>query len=222
MFKGIGTLIDVGVIVVAGLAGLIIGKKINKNLPETLIKVIGLICIVSGVQMALAAVNFLSLLVGVLIGVGMGESLRLEDKIEAKLPKTKGKNLTQALVTAALVSLVGPLAILGPIQEGINGDLRLMMLKTGFDSISSPILAASLGVGAVFSAIPVLLFQGALTLFGQALGRAVTDSIMNQLVGVGGVVVLALGLKILKIKDFKVVNMLPAFLTVLLISLIIK
>lgn len=222
MFKGAGTLIDAGVIIVSGVAGLFIGKKINQSLIDTLIKLVGLICIINGVQMALGTTNFLIVFIGVLIGTASGELLQLEKQLNRLLPKKSNNKFSQALITAILISLAGPLAILGPIQEGLNGDLRLMMLKTGFDSISTPILSAGMGVGAVFVAVPVLLFQGLLTIFGQSMSSIITGTMMNQLTGVGGVIVLALGLKVLKIKDFQVVNMLPSFLTVLLITLIMK
>lgn len=222
MFRGAGTLIDVGVIITSGLLGLIIGKKLKENVPEALIKIIGLICIINGVQMALEAVNFLQVLIGLLLGVGVGETLQLEEKVNSKLLKQTNKGFTKALITATLISLVGPLAILGPIQEGINGDLRLILLKTGFDSISSSVLAASLGIGVIFSALPILIFQGLLTLFGQGISSLINGLVMSQITGVGGIIVLAVGLKVLKIKEFKVINMLPAFLTVLLITLIMK
>ena len=222
MIRGMGTLIDVGVIIISGGFGLLIGKKIKKKLTETLIKVIGLISIVSGVQMALAATNFLLVLAGVLLGVVIGESLQLEEKIENKLSKKGGGRFSRGLTTATIMSLVGPLAILGPIQEGLNGDLRLILLKSGFDSISSSILASSLGIGVIFSAIPVLVFQGLLTVFGQGMNSLINGAAMSQLTSVGGMIMLALGLKVLKIKDFKLINMLPAFLTVLVITLIMK
>jgi hypothetical protein len=220
--RGTGTLIDAAVIIMTGVLGLIIGKKINQNLIDTLMKLIGLVCIINGVQMALESSNFLTIFIGILLGTVVGELLQLENKLNSLSPKNKGNNFNKALIAATLISLAGPLAILGPIQEGLNGDLRLIMLKTGFDSISTPILAAGMGAGAIFAVVPVILLQGLLTFLGLIMSSLITGAVMNQLIGVGGIIILALGLKILKIKEFKVVNMLPAFLTVLLITLIMQ
>lgn len=223
----LGTIINV----VAILAGGSIGLLLNKKLPERFIKiffqVIGLFTIFLGISMALDSTHVLHMIIALITGSLIGEGLRLDrqfDKMGALLKtklKFKNERFTEGLLTSFLLFCMGSLTILGAIEEGMGGSPELLLIKSLMDGISSIALASALGAGVLFSVIPLLIYQGGLTLMASGMGEFVSQIYITELSAVGGILLIGLGINILEIKKINVMNMLPAlFMIILLLWLI--
>jgi uncharacterized protein len=208
---------------------------------ETVMHGLGIITLVIGFQMALRTRNLVIVLFSILIGGVVGEAAELDARlnalgrwIEARLSRAstggdcappdgpapiadrRSRSVSQALVTSALLVCVGPVAIVGSIQDGLLGDRSLLIVKSVLDMFASIALAASLGPGVILSAVPLLVYQGGLTLgahfLGGWLGAAPSADApaIVELTATGGILVIALGLQLLELKKTRVANFLPA------------
>ena len=169
--------------------------------------------------MVMEGKEFLLILGSMALGGVIGTLFGIEEKLQglANCMNRKKKdeaNFAKGFVTASVLFLVGPMTIIGSINIGVSGDPNLILIKSLLDGISSTILSSLFGVGVVFSAIMVFLVQGLLVSFASALKFLATPEFLGDFVGVGGVMVLALGLRILEIRDIKVGNFLPALLII--------
>ncbi len=215
----------------AVLIGSSIGLLIHSRLPERIVKIvfqgIGLFTLFIGIQMSLKTQNLLIMVFSIILGSITGELLRLEERMESLSEKLKTKlkskndRFTEGLITAFLLFCMGSMSILGCIQEGLEGSPDLLYAKSTLDGFSSIALASSMGIGVLFSAIPLLIYQGGLTLFASSLQHLLTQSVINELTAVGGLLLLGLGLNLLEIKKIKVLNMLPALIYAVLLALIL-
>ncbi len=219
----IGTIINV-ITVVAGSA---LGLALNKKLPDRFIKmffqVVGLFTFFLGISMALKTTHELHLIMALVIGALIGEALNLQRQTEklseflkSKL-KIKNDKFTDGMLTAFLLYCMGSLTILGAIEEGMGGSSRLLLIKSLMDGVSSIALASGLGIGVMFSAIPLLIYQGGITLMASAFGEFFPAIYISELSAVGGILLIGLALNILEIKKIKVMNMLPALLIIILL-----
>jgi len=216
-----GTLLNV----IAVLIGSTVGILIHSRLPERLVTItfqgIGLFTLLLGVNMAIQTSNFLIIIVSVVVGSILGELAGIERRIEGFSSWIKEKTargtqkFSEGFITASLLLCMGSMAILGAIEEGLGGEPHLLLAKSVLDLISSTILAASFGIGVIFSAIPLLLYQGGITLCAQALQDTVNTTMITELSAVGGLLLVGLGISILEIKQIKVMNMLPSLLVVI-------
>jgi len=219
----IGTIVNV-ITVVAGSA---LGLALNKKLPERFVKiffqVVGLFTFFLGVSMSLKTTHELHLIMALISGALIGELLNLEDFVEkfSNLIKLKFKigneKFTEGLLTAFLLYCMGSLTILGAIEEGIGGSSKLLMIKSLMDGVSSIALASGLGIGVMFSAIPLLIYQGGLTLLAMGFGEFIPQVIIAELSAVGGILLIGLAISILEIKKIKVMNMLPALIMIVIL-----
>jgi uncharacterized membrane protein YqgA involved in biofilm formation len=222
----IGTVVNVITVV----SGSLIGLWINKSLPQRFIKiffqVMGLFTLFLGISMAMKSENILQLVIALISGALIGELLNLEkgmEKLGAWLKrkiKLKSDKFTDGLLTAFLLYCVGSMTIIGAVEEGTGGSPRLLLIKSLMDGISSIALASGLGIGVLFSAIPLLVFQGGLTLIAMLLGDFVPQIIITELTATGGILLMGLGIDIMEVKKFKVMNMLPALIMIVIIMLI--
>jgi uncharacterized protein len=192
MIRGIGTIIDVVVILITGSVGLFVGNKLQSSSKKMLTTILGLIAMVTGIKMVIEGDQLFIVLISLCVGVLIGEKVKLDQKIEA-IPHN-------GFITATLLSLVGPMAIVGPIREGLGKGFELLLIKAGFDGISTLLLASMLGIGVILSALPVLLFQGAMTFIASIFGGFISDSFLQGLMSIGGILILAVGLDLLSIK----------------------
>ena len=221
----IGTLINAAAILVGGSLGLLLHARLPDRFSKIVFQALGLFTIFLGVSMAFKTNEFLILIFSLLIGSIIGEALKLEeglDRLSDYLKKRlsiKGGRFTEGLVTAFLLYCVGSMTILGAIEEGLGDEPNLLLVKSLMDGFSSIALAAAMGVGVIFSIIPLLLYQGGLTLAAAWAGDYFSEPVINELTAVGGVILLGLGLKILEIKNIKVVNMLPSLVIVVILAL---
>ena len=220
----IGTIVNVLAIVAGGSLGLILNKNFPEKIKAIVFQAIGLFTIVIGLQMAIKTDNPLIMVFSLIIGGMIGESLNLEKKIDnisesIKLKlKIADNGFTQGIVTSFLLFCVGSMTIVGSINEGISGDRTLLLTKSILDGFSSIALASSFGIGVIFSAFPVLIFQGGLTLLASLFQNFINPQIIGQLTAVGGVLILGIGINLLGIKKINVINLLPSLVIVILIT----
>jgi len=215
--RGIGTILNIITVLIGGSIGLIIGNRLPENIHRAVIGITGFISLVIGIQMALESKNILIVLISLMVGVVAGEMADIDGRlkkfseaIEKKFSKGDKGKFSKAFLISSLVFCVGPLTILGSIKDGLSGDYSLLAFKSVLDGFTSIAFAASLGVGVLFTAFTILAVQGSLTLFASTISGLLTEAVIAELSGVGGVMVMSIGLNILEIKKFKTANMLPA------------
>jgi hypothetical protein len=213
---GVGTAINVAAVLIGGGIGTFVGTQLPERMRETAMHAIGLVTLLVGVQSFLRFDNALVPLVSVILGLIVGEAINIDgilkrfgDYLQERLSKG-GSPVSRAFVTTSLVFCVGPLTILGSLEDGLTGDYSLLALKSALDLVASLSFASVLGWGVLLSAGTVLLVQGTLTLSAGLLEGAVTEQMIAAMTSTGGVLVLGLGLVLLELKEVRVANMLPA------------
>jgi len=230
----IGTILNVAAILVGGGLGLLLGTKLSERLKETVIAGLGLFTLVYGVSLFLKTENSLIVLGSVLVGVLLGEWLHIEDGLmhlgiwlEQRFNSNKSagqnKNFIKGFVTASLVFCIGPMAILGSIQDGLTGNYNTLAVKSILDGFGAMAFASSLGVGVLFASVMVLLYQGAITLLAGTVQNVITVSMMNELSATGGVILVAIAISsLLEIKKIRTGSFLPSLLLAPIIVWIIS
>ncbi len=225
----IGTLVNFGAVIIGGSIGLIIHRNLPKRYVQLIFQIMGLFTLVLGFKMALGGQQLLIMIFSLILGGLIGEVFKIDKWVNSlgdrvkRLTKSKNDTFTEGLITAFLLFCVGSMTILGAIEEGMGGNPELLLIKSLMDGISAIALAVAFGIGVLFSAIPLLLFQGGLTLLAGFAGEFIDPVIITEVTAVGGVILLGLGLNLLEIKKIKVVNLLPAMLIVpLLMEIFVK
>ena len=217
-----GTLINAAAIVLGSCIGLLLNKKLKERFTQIFFQTVGLFTLALGIGMVLDAKQILLVILSLVVGSFLGEWLGLEKKIQSfgnyVQLKFKSKNslFTEGLTTASLLFCVGAMCITGAIEEGLGKTPDILYTKSIMDGFSSVILASAFGIGVVFSIIPLLLFQGGLTLLVACFGDNIPPEITAELIVVGGILLIGLGINILKIKELRIVNMLPSLLFICL------
>lgn len=217
----VGTAINVGSILAGSCIGVSIGSRLPERIRETVLQGLGLLTFLVGTQMALGTHNILVVLGGILVGGILGEILRIHDGLEwlgrflqSKLstgsPGGHPSQFGEGFVTASLVFCVGPMAILGSIQDGLSGDYRLLAVKSILDGFASVAFSASLGWGVAFSVFSILVYQGGLTLFAGQFSKLLSDPMIVEMTASGGLIILGIALKLLGLKEIRLANFLPA------------
>ncbi len=196
----------------------------NAKMTDIIFQALGLFTVVIGFKMALEAHNMLlgvvSLVAGAVVGQWFdidGVLKRFSGRLERSFGDSQG-NFTAGLVTATLLFCVGSMSILGPIEDGMGNTPTILYTKSIIDGASAMILAAALGVGVLFSAVPIIIYQGSLTLLAGFMMRFMSDEMMADLTGVGGILIIGLGVNLLKIREINVANLLPALIFIVLLS----
>ena len=222
-----GTFLNIATVIIGGIIGLTFGARIPDKLKSTVIAGMGLFTAAMGVQMFLNTENPLIVLGSLLIGTLLGEWWRIEDGLQ-NLGKVLEKRFSKAddgsnkfvrgFLTASLLFCVGPMTILGSIQDGLTGEYNLLAVKSVLDGFASLAFASTLGAGVMFSTVVILVYQGGISLLAAQLNAIVTTSMMNELTATGGVILLGLAISsLLEIKKIRVGNMLPGLLVAPLI-----
>ncbi|NLL53130.1 MAG: DUF554 domain-containing protein [Peptococcaceae bacterium] len=212
-----GTQVNVIAIVAGGLIGTIFGKIIPERIRNTILQGLALVVILIGLEMALETGNILIVIASLVLGAIVGELIDIECRLnqfgkylETKLSRRGRGNFTKAFVTASLVYCVGAMAIVGALQDGLNGDHSILFAKSALDGVTSIIFSASMGIGVIFAALPVLIYQGSIALFAGILQGILSDAVIVEMTAVGGLLIFGIGINILQIKDVKVANLLPS------------
>jgi uncharacterized membrane protein YqgA involved in biofilm formation len=214
----LGTLLNASTVIIGSLIGLIIRSKLPKRITKTAFQGVGLFTIILGIMMAIKTTNLLIMIFSIVIGSIIGELIDIDKWINnfgewlKNKFKTKNQKFSEGLVTAFLLYCMGSMTILGAIEEGLGGVPNLLVAKSILDGFSSIVLAATLGFGVIFSSIPLLIYQGGLTLLASNIQNSLTDIIVNEITAVGGIILLGLGISLLEIKKIKVINMIPSMI----------
>jgi uncharacterized protein len=215
---GIGTAINVLAVLAGGSIGTLAGARLPEGMRSTAMQAIGIVTLLVGVSHFLRADNVLVPLLSVILGLVVGELLDtdarlrlLGDHLEERFSKGESP-LSRAFVTTSLLFCVGPLTVIGSLQDGLNGDYSLLVLKSALDFIAALAFASVLGWGVLLSAGTVLVVQGSLTLGAGFLDAVITGPMISSTTATGGVLIFGLGLGLLDLKEVRVANMLPALL----------
>jgi uncharacterized membrane protein YqgA involved in biofilm formation len=214
-----GTFINVGAVLAGTLIGCLVGSRLAGGLQERVMAGLGLVVLVIGVDNALAwrDTNPLYVLGGVLLGGLVGELIgiedalqRLGDRIQRTVSRGRHSTVSEAFVTASLLFCVGPLTVVGSIENGLTGDYQTLATKAMLDGFASIALASTLGWGVAIAAGTVLVVQGALSLGAGLFKHILEGEALDALTSAGGVLIIGISLKLLQLKDVKVGNFLPA------------
>ncbi|PKN94939.1 MAG: DUF554 domain-containing protein [Chloroflexi bacterium HGW-Chloroflexi-6] len=219
-----GTLINVAAIIIGSLIGIIFGARLSDNLKSTVVNGMGLFTSAIGLQMFLQTQESLIVLGALIAGAMLGEWWRIEDGI-ANLGAWLEKRFTgsseggtssrfvRGFLAASLLYCTGPIAIMGSIQDGLTGDFQLLAVKSVLDGFISIAFASTLGIGVMFSILPIFIYQGGISLLAGTLSSVINDAMMTEMTATGGVILFGLGLSsLLEIKKIRVGNFLPAIL----------
>lgn len=222
----IGTLTNVATIITGGIVGMLLGRHFKDNIREIVFQGLGLAVMLIGIQMALKGQHPLILIFSILIGGVAGELLKLEDIFAGlgdqlkKRVKSRSALFTDGFVTASLLYCVGSMAIVGSFDEGLRGDPSILLTKSILDGFASIALASTYGVGVLFSALPVFLYQYGLTLFASLFKDIFSTVLINELTAVGGLLIIGIGINLLKLKYIKISNLLPSLVVVVVLVLL--
>ena len=229
-----GTFINVAAILVGGTIGLFFGARIPERFKNTVIAGMGLFTGAMGLQMFFKSENQLIVLGALIIGALIGEWIGIEDWLQSfgqaleqrfsrDVETGTGSNFIRGFMTASLLYCIGPLAILGSIQDGLTGDYKLLAVKSTLDGFASIAFASTLGIGVMFSSIIILIYQGGISLLAGGLSTIVTGPMMNEMTATGGVILFGLAISnLLEIKKIRVGNFLPALVIAPLIVWILS
>ncbi len=215
-----GTLVNVLTVLIGSAIGIFVGNRIPEKITKGVFQAIGLFTLFLGVSMAIKGQMLLIIIFSLIIGTIIGELARLDRRVDGfsshlkKKLRLKNPKFTEGMLTAFLLYCVGSMTILGAIDEGIGNGSEILMTKALMDGFSSIALASVFGVGVGVSVVPLLFFQGGITLLAYWLGDFITAEVINELTAVGGVLLLGLGINILEIKKIRIMNMLPSLLVV--------
>lgn len=219
----IGTLVNTAAVIGGGVIGLLLKKRMPERITTIYFQAIGLFTLAIGASMAVEMDHILIVVSSLAIGSLLGEWWDLEkgaEQISNNLKKRfhiGSEKFSEGLVAAFLLFCVGSMTILGTIQEGTGGSPDLLYTKSLMDFFSAILLASAFGVGVAFSALPLFIFQAALTLLAGYAGSFFTDEIILGLTSTGGILLIGLGINILEIKKLRIMNMLPSLVIVVLL-----
>lgn len=237
---GLGTIINTAAIIAGGLLGLIFGKKIPERLQDTLMKANGICVLFIGIAGALQEMFTVSdgkvssggtmMMIGALaIGAVIGELLNIEHHMERfgewlkkKTKSDKDTSFVDGFVTASLTVCIGAMAVVGSINDGIYGDYSILTAKAVLDLIIIIIMTASMGKGCIFSAIPVLVFQGSITLLAKLIEPIMTETALSYLSLTGSMLIFCVGVNLVWGKKIKVANLLPSIVIAVIWAVVEK
>ena len=219
-----GTFLNIATVVIGGTLGLLFGRRVPERLKGTVIAGMGLFTTAIGLQMFLKTENAIVVLGSLLIGALLGEWWGIEDGLQAlgqilekrfarsgNTAEGVSSKFVRGFLTASLLFCVGPLTILGSIQDGLTGNYNLLAVKSVLDGFGSLAFASTLGPGVLFSTVVILVYQGGISLLAAQLNTIVTPSMMNEMTAAGGVILAGLAVSsLLEIKKIRVGNFLPA------------
>jgi uncharacterized membrane protein YqgA involved in biofilm formation len=217
----LGTILNAATVIIGSVAGLALKKALSEKYTTIYFQAVGLFTLILGIQMSMKIsapfIVALSLITGGLFGEwcrlearmnNLGDYLRMRFKIGSA-------TFTEGLVTAFLLFCMGTMSILGPVEEGLTGKMsELLKAKSLLDGFSSLLLSSALGIGVLFSVVPLVIYQGGITLIVKLFGKDIPDYYINEITVIGGILLIGLALDILKIKKLRIVNLLPALIFV--------
>ncbi|WP_071026082.1 DUF554 domain-containing protein [Peptoniphilus raoultii] len=228
----IGVIANALAVLILSFLGYRLGHKIPKTFQETILSFIPISISMIGINAGLKG-DTIVIIVSLVLGIIIGEALDIEgavNKLGIRIKKffikegsdSKNANFVDAFVTSTLLFCMGSMGILGCLDAGISGNYDILFAKASIDGITSFILATTMGLGVVFSSLSLLVYQGTLTILAGFLAPIFSESVIANISGIGGIMIFAIGLKMLDVKDFKIANTLPALLFPLIYEFIIN
>lgn len=225
---GTGTIVNTGAVIIGSLVGLFFKRRISEKMNEVLMQAlalctmaVGLVGIVQGgteiAEGGLASRNTLIMILGMVIGTILGQAIDIDRRLnsfgnflQGRLAKSGGGDFSRAFVTATLTVCVGAMAIVGSLNDGLNHDPSVLLAKSVLDCVICMIFGSTLGIGTVFAAAPLFLYQGGITLFASFLQPLLTDAVIAQMTLIGSVLIMGIGFNFVYRPQLKLANMLPA------------
>ncbi len=236
-----GTIINAVLIAIGATAGLLFKKVLPKRLKDTLLQAVGLIVMFVGIGGAVSAAltyedgafgtkDTLIMILAMVFGTIVGELINIEKQLDRfgafcqrKLVKDDAKStFAEGMVTASLIFVVGAMAVVGSLDNGIRGDNSTLVAKGVIDCITAMVLASTLGIGVMFSAVPVFVYQGAISLLGVYIEPYLTEAVISQMSFTGSILIFAIGVNMLGFIKIKVGNMLPAIFMPIVFDLVTR
>lgn len=221
-----GSLVNAAAIIIGSLVGMALHGRFPDRFRLIVFQGLGLCVLLIGAKMALTVTDPLLLIFSILLGGLAGEMLCLDRRFErlgerAKtLLRSRNPNFTEGLITASLIFCIGAMAIVGSFDEGIRGDTTVLYAKSILDGFASVALASTFGSGVLYSFVPVLLYQGSLTIFAGMFQQHFTPVVISQLTATGGLLILGIGLTLLDIKRVNLSNLLPSLVLAVVLALL--
>ncbi len=217
----IGTTVNVAAIIVGSLIGYTLKKGIPIKIKNTIMQGLSLAVALLGLQMALDTNNPIILIVSIVLGGLTGELVNLEGRvkwlgrrletfIERRTKENNRESIGKAFVTASIVFCVGAMAVMGAIEDGLKQTPNILFAKSAIDGIAAIVFASTMGIGVIFSAIPVLIYQGSITLTASWSAAFFTPAIITELTAAGGLIIVGIGFNLLGLTRIRVANLLPA------------
>jgi hypothetical protein len=230
-----GTIINILTVLVGGTAGLLFGTRLPERVRATVVAGLGLFTAALGIQMFLKTGNSIIVLGSLLVGGLLGEWWRIEDGLrslgsflERKFTRQggedrQGSRFVRGFLTASLVFCIGPMTILGSIQDGLTGNYQLLAIKSVLDGFAALAFASSLGVGVLFSSLVILVYQGGISLLAAQAQTIITPAMMTEMTAAGGLLLVGISISsLLEIKPIRVGSFLPALVIAPLVVAILK
>lgn len=225
---GLGTVVNVAAIAAGALVGLLVKRGLPEKWQQTMMSGIALCIFVIGLQMALGTANIIITIVSLASGAIIGEAIGIEDRLN-ELGKWVGskvagkeegvaKRIAEGFVSATLLFCIGAMAVVGSIQDGLAGDHTTLFAKATLDGIISVVLSANLGIGVMFSAVSVGIYQGAITALAGFLEPFIVGGVLTEITATGGVMIMAIGTNMLNVTKIRISNMLPGIVTAAIIG----
>jgi uncharacterized membrane protein YqgA involved in biofilm formation len=216
---GLGTIINVITVIIGSGLGLLLRHRLSDNYRSIILQGVGILTLVIGMQMALKTENILLLLLAVILGGITGQVLRLDEKIDSFADQVKNKFaqkddvfFSEGFITASIIFCVGPMTILGSINDGLSGDINLLAIKSVLDGFTALALTTTFGIGVIFSVFTIVVIQGGITFSAVLLDKFFNEMMINEMTAVGGVLIVGIGFILLEIKRIKVATFLPALI----------
>lgn len=238
---GTGTFVNVAAILIGSTIGILLKNGLKERFRNTIMQALGLATMFIGLSGALRGLlsvdneilqsdNTMIMILSLAVGALIGEGINIEEKLEKlgilckktlRVKGEKGENFVEGFVTSSLLVCVGAMAIVGSLQDGLTGDASMLYAKSLIDGVAVIIFASTLGIGVYFSAIPLAIYQGAITLSAKAIEPFLTDRLILNMSFVGSILIFGIGVNMLFGKKIKVGNLLPAVLVPVIYELFV-
>jgi uncharacterized membrane protein YqgA involved in biofilm formation len=214
---GTGTIINVITVIIGSGIGLLLRNRLSDVYKSIILQGVGILTLVIGMQMALKTENILLLLISVILGGISGQLLKLEEHIDSFADQVKNKFarkddafFSEGFITASIIFCIGPMTIIGSINDGLRGDINLLGIKSVLDGFTALALTTTFGIGVIFSVFTIIIIQGGITFSAVLIDQFFNEMMINEMTAVGGVLIVGIGFILLDIKRVKVATFLPA------------
>lgn len=223
----LGVLANTAAVIAGALIGVLLNKGINKRIADGVMAAVGMCVIYIGITGAMNGKNTLVLVLSVAIGTFIGSAIDIDSKLSlfAKKVESKFKNkasktdapaastpIADAFVASTLLFCIGAMTVVGSLQAGLTGDNTTLFIKSILDFISAIVFTSTMGIGVIFSSVPVFILQGGIALVAHVISPLLTDAVIAEITCAGSVVIIALGLNLIGVTKFKIANFLPSII----------